>query len=358
MREAPQPFTLKNIGFSRALLMGLATLWVTYSHCWDLDFSQSHLLNSLNLVDLSFQIRDFGNAGVDIFLFLSGFGLFHSLSRSPQIRSFYIRRFRRVLPPVLIVSVIYYGLTGSGQPLEYLFQIFHLSIYHPVFTRGLVWFFSMLVPLYLLYPLFHRIIDRYRLPGAAGLILLTVLLSFGLRAVNRSYFEKIEIVLMRIPVFIAGIAAAKGSSRNKPIPTAGMITVCIVTVLYFLAIPRIPIPEEIPALARYCYFPLTLGVCLSVSFIDRMIPDNPLRRFIVLTGTYSLEIYMIFEILYKALRESFLPETGIGIPFALACFTGTLILAFALRKCSDIIVQALQTPGKPGERGTRLEKEE
>jgi len=55
---------------------------------------------------------------------------------------------------------------------------------------------------------------------------------------------------------------------------------------------------------------------------------------------------MIFEILYKALRESFLPETGIGIPFALACFAGTLILAFALRKCSDIIVQALQTPGK------------
>lgn len=327
--------------------MGLATLWVTLSHCWDLNFGHSHILQSLGLVDAATHIRDSGNAGVDIFLFLSGYGLFYSFSRHSDIRSFYSRRFYRILPPVLLVSVIFYGLTGSGQPLEYFFQIFHLSMFHPVFKRGLIWFAGLLIPFYLIYPLLHRVIVRFRTKGTLSLMALAVLLSFCLGAVNRPYFDKIEIALMRIPVFIAGIAVGERSQRNEPVPAWVMIGFCIATPIYFFCLPLLDVPEELVFLERYTYFPLAIDFCLSVSFIDKMIRDNPCRRLLAFYGTYSLEIYLLFEIVYHALRDSFLPESGIGLPFVIACFGITLVLAFILKKCTGIITKAMRPAHDP-----------
>ena len=43
-----------------------------------------------------------GSSGVEIFLFLSGMGLFYSLSGDPRLSSFYRKRLRRVLPAYLV----------------------------------------------------------------------------------------------------------------------------------------------------------------------------------------------------------------------------------------------------------------
>lgn len=342
MNKSNHSFTLNNISSSRTLLMGIATLWVALSHCRHLDFSQSWLLQRLNLVVILSYIRNSGNAGVDIFLFLSGFGLFHSLASDPQIRPFYARRFWRILPSLFFVSVIYYGLTHIEQPVQYGLHIFQLSIYHPVYDRGIIWFFSLLIPLYLLYPLFHKVINRYGLPGALGLIVLSILFSFGVRAVHQEYFEKIEIMLMRVPIFIAGIAAARLLQRKAVFSVGTMITVCVCSLLYFFAIPLIPIPADIVGLERYLYFPLAIGFCLSLSFMDQMIPGNMLRRFLILVGSYSLEIYLLFEIIEKSLVTFYRHKEGVGIPYSLACFAITLVLAFMLRCCSETIVRNLK----------------
>lgn len=67
-------FELEDLSNKRTQLMGLATLMIIICHT-----SASHVLMPHWLSKL----MDLGNYGVDIFLFLSGLGLFYSLSKKP-----------------------------------------------------------------------------------------------------------------------------------------------------------------------------------------------------------------------------------------------------------------------------------
>ncbi|MDK7740766.1 acyltransferase family protein, partial [Veillonella nakazawae] len=53
-------------------------------------------------------LRRMGNIGVDIFLFLSGMGLWFSWSKHPDTKDFYLRRWLRVYPTWLIMACLYY----------------------------------------------------------------------------------------------------------------------------------------------------------------------------------------------------------------------------------------------------------
>ena len=45
-----------------------------------------------------------GSSGVEIFLFLSGMGLFYSLSGDPRLSEFYRKRLTRILPAYLVLG--------------------------------------------------------------------------------------------------------------------------------------------------------------------------------------------------------------------------------------------------------------
>ena len=49
-----------------------------------------------------------GNLGVDIFLFLSGMGLWYSWSKNPALRQFYFNRVIRIYPAWLIIAGYYF----------------------------------------------------------------------------------------------------------------------------------------------------------------------------------------------------------------------------------------------------------
>lgn len=49
-----------------------------------------------------------GSVGVDVLLFLSGYGIFYSLSRKPKLMAFYIKRIQRVVIPYLIVGCAFW----------------------------------------------------------------------------------------------------------------------------------------------------------------------------------------------------------------------------------------------------------
>ena len=45
-----------------------------------------------------------GNLGVDIFLFLSGIGLWFAWTRNSSLRHFYWRRYKRIYPAWLVIT--------------------------------------------------------------------------------------------------------------------------------------------------------------------------------------------------------------------------------------------------------------
>ena len=87
---------LVNISRFRGELMGAAMLFIILFHVW------------LSRGDMFYGLRRCGNVGVDIFLFLSGVGLWFSWIKTPSLKHYFIRRYIRIYPAWLIIACLYY----------------------------------------------------------------------------------------------------------------------------------------------------------------------------------------------------------------------------------------------------------
>ena len=87
---------LENISRYRGELMGAAMLFIMLFHV------------GLPQSDSFFGLRRMGNIGVDMFLFLSGIGLWFAWLKRPEVRHFFARRYLRVYPAWLIAASLYY----------------------------------------------------------------------------------------------------------------------------------------------------------------------------------------------------------------------------------------------------------
>lgn len=152
----------------------------------------------------------FGSVGVDIFVFLSGMGLFYSLSKNSSIPSFYKRRLRRVLPAYLIIGglgwiVLDLVVLKSGF-LRFLSDFSTASFWTD--GKRLVWYISFILIMYLVYPLIYRILNIKS--RAASNILISVLtaavilLFIGLSFFAPEFYGNTEVALWRTVIFMIG----------------------------------------------------------------------------------------------------------------------------------------------------------
>ena len=87
---------LANISRFRGELMGAAMLFIILFHV------------PLERSSEFFGLRRCGNVGVDMFLFLSGIGLWFSWVKNPSVWQFYKRRLLRIYPAWLVMASLYY----------------------------------------------------------------------------------------------------------------------------------------------------------------------------------------------------------------------------------------------------------
>ena len=93
---------VKNIEKNRIAIMGFAAMWILILHVWYPCFYDNGAIPNL----FEGFIVGSGYVGVDIFMFLSAIGLFYSLENN-SIIVFYKHRIKRLLFPVLIISIIF-----------------------------------------------------------------------------------------------------------------------------------------------------------------------------------------------------------------------------------------------------------
>ena len=138
----------ESISKYRAALMGIAMLWIILHHCY-FEVKPSMLIY--------FPFFKLGAGGVDIFLFLSGFGCYYSLTKNPDIGSFLWRRIKRFFPaiPVFIVYIILAKITSFREILGY----FTLTNYW-LDIRGFG-YLSYAFLCYILSPHFYNIITKH-----------------------------------------------------------------------------------------------------------------------------------------------------------------------------------------------------
>ena len=89
--------------------MGIAIIWIIFHHIQFFDLYSFPITNYI--------IRS-GSCGVDIFLFLSSFGLYHALQHNKSLMHYYKRRLVRILPTFILFVIIKDILFSTGHILS------------------------------------------------------------------------------------------------------------------------------------------------------------------------------------------------------------------------------------------------
>lgn len=158
--------------------------------------------------------------GVDVFLFLSGFGLYYSGMKSDNPLRFYSKRFKRVFPPFWVVMLLTLwhidklrcaDVLWGGSTLAFWFQSTNK------YSFG--WFVSLIVVLYAVFPWFFRWFRRN--PGIATLfgvgvgLVLTSLYVYRYQVVYPGGQNRFILPAARVAIFFLGIYGAYWLEAKK-----------------------------------------------------------------------------------------------------------------------------------------------
>jgi peptidoglycan/LPS O-acetylase OafA/YrhL len=191
----------------RTQIMGIAAIMILICHIVGNGVTLPHFLS---------KIFSLGNYGVDIFMFVSGIGMFYSIDNNNMpLTLWYKKRLVRIFVPYLLISVpycltrtIFYDFTFT----EIILNITTAEFW--VLHRG-AWFVSAILPLYLVTPVLYRknSSNKERLIVALTVSTLMIVLS-RISISDNALIHNIQFVLGRMPMFIIGYYIAT-NIRNK-----------------------------------------------------------------------------------------------------------------------------------------------
>lgn len=277
-------FQLATISRYRGELMGLAMLFIILFHVW------------LPRNDMFFGLRRCGNVGVDMFLFLSGIGLWYSWSKRPSLAQYFIRRYVRVYPAWLIIACIYYipRFPKGGNIGDLLGDILinwdfwlHCELHF--------WYIPTIMMLYTIAPFYMRLIERHTLYRWLPLVAIVWCVMVQWVIPIHEAVGHLEIFWSRIPIFFIGINMGRYVMQQHTIERQSIWLVAIIflmtfsTCVYLEQVKHGTFPLFIE---RMLYIPLTITGILLLTHTLMHTPKwlNTFYRFI---GTISLEVYLI-----------------------------------------------------------------
>lgn len=289
----------------RNQLFGIAIISIVFLHyCQGLKNQSFLTIQYQNIV---------ASIGVEIFVFLSGMGLFYSMSKNNKVISFYKRRFVRIIPTYLLVSIVTLALHDffydHGGIKAFLDDIFFVTY----ITKGmsLYWFVGFIICMYLIYPVLHSLFtgvhrDRW--------FIVLMVASFGLIFVTKMLFPVLFLhithAINRIPVFILGSYCGSLIKENKPVTKLwligfilGLILIISNIVYSILTGDTLPIPRKPSNL--FTVIPLMIILISLIKLVDKR--TRIVSSICSWFGAISLELYVI----HVSLRVIF-SDLGIG----------------------------------------------
>ena len=275
---------IKEISCYRKELFGIAILSIIGLHYLEgvsADFSHSYIMYIFSKI----YFGSIGSVGVDIFLFLSGYGIYYSLSHEQNIFSFYEKRVKRVVLPYFIFGILFWVLEDiimlRVSVGEFLLDFSTISFW----TRGnrMYWYISLICLLYLISPFLYRHKNKISL-----VILVWILGCVVLYFFNANYFNKIEIALLRVPAFCFGLYFADLAEKN----------VVIGKRMFYILLFAIPVKIIVVitnfAFARFfnSLYAIIL-IVLYVLFRKKFLWENMFTlKFLSYIGHFTLELYL------------------------------------------------------------------
>ena len=302
----------------RNAIMGIAALWVLFFHAW-IPVMPASTAGHFNLFGfIERYLKAIGYCGVDIFLLVSGLGLTFAIKKGSLLR-FYYRRLRRIILPPLVVSLLLWNIFGWST-LEFFQNISGYNFYFKD-TTCFLWFIPAIVTLYLLFPLYYKVFDRFRnkILFTAAAIALWLIISLLLLNVMRPDLYGFT---NRIPVFIIGILFGYITQNKKDIVFKAWTYICLIVNLalglylaYLTSILNysfiLPYSNILPNCLIAVSLPFLIAKILDLAERHLSLFGKVLTAVIGFFGTFTLESYCVQEWFVKIIND--LMDDGISI---------------------------------------------
>ncbi len=317
--------SFRDISLHRPVLYGFAALMILYCHM-NFERPAGAIFAPLRW------LRSSGACGVDLFVLLTGMGLYRSMGHS-SVGRFYVRRLVRILPASIIVMFIYHGLSGSG-----LRTLIEACLLFPVWFGGPgMWFVPFILTVYLAYPWIYRLQRSDRAPRHALWWLFAASLAFsaftcycvpGLRTYLRFAID-------RVPIFLLGCILAPMLEEDASIPW--WIAPTSLAIYALLACDYYIRGRSDHFVISLSFLFLAIFLAMALTWLARLLTHGALRFFyrgLALCGGVSLEIYLIYSRLAAMLQRTELFTSGsISLLKLEVTAAGlTLLLAMALNR--------------------------
>ncbi len=292
----------RQISRHRSFIMGLAIIVVMLHHSQFFSIVDYGYLNYLTMI---------GTAGVDIFLFVSSFGLYYAFSKNSDIKRFYYRRLIRILPTFFIIYAAY--AIFHRYPLS----IFSLSYWY--FALYSNWYITFILFMYMLFPFLYYWQKKYMLQPLIFSILLSISFIIFLVYIHKDDIHDVPMLsLTRFPIFMAGMLIADERVNIRVKYTVSCLALCTI-LMYFVEMFHIDV----------LVYPLAFfwGIFACLFFSCHYF-HNRVGRCISYLGTISLEMYLIHMIL----MPYFARKAYIGVMPCIAIFILTIMFSELIHK--------------------------
>ncbi len=276
---------------NRLQIMGFAALWIVFFH---------FLIEFTGVFE---KLRLLGYGGVDMFMLLSGISMYQSYVRNGNrnIKSFYLKRIKRVVPEYIVLLVIGLFIDASYRHKliwDYIRDDSLFSTVHKIVVYR--WFVPCILLAYIMTPFVDRVLfyrEEKTQRRLVWIILLMVIVTF-------LFWNKSTalMVLIRIPTYVIGYYLGSDINFQKAQSEKHIILVCatIVATGGVFIVKLYEIYGDI-IMAEYgiWWYPwliMALPMCVLGSqlfeFLKRVSCLKWLAKVFEFCGSISLEIYL------------------------------------------------------------------
>jgi len=303
-------------------------------------FHQGWIWNKIHVLFLLFHM--YGNWGVDIFFFVSGFGLYHSLKKNGNVIAFYHRRLLRLLPMCFTCGIVRYWIdhllpvgiggypTGEHEISSNWATIFSLD----------KWFIAVIVTYYLIMPVLFKLVNRIgeRLVCIAFLIaVFNAIPLIEIPLLNTQYTS-------RLPAFCLGVVTAACpiiyNKREVVISYIALLLAFVYKILIYQGVFHM--------YDAFTYIILSIGLiqlCVLIANTYRRYQSAIWQWWMNIMnflGRHSLELYLWHEFIYRYTYR-FLINTP--IPLFIQMVIGmsvSLFIAYFHKKIMDKVLDIIR----------------
>ena len=342
-------FYYENLSKYRNVLMGLQIILILFFH-----FTEDCKIYDVRYSGIIYLFYKYiRSSGVDMFLLLSGLGLYFSWKKRPDIGAFYKKRYLRILVPYFIVAIpawIWLDLINSERGWgAFIKDISFISFFFDQ-TRWF-WYILMIGICYWLFPYVFNIIETAadRISEKMRVLMLCILstlLLVMLQLYHNELYTNISIAVSRVPSFIIGVLLGKAvyEKRSTSIKRITLILISAIIIAWPLQMAGKSILGVYSnAFLNYAFSLVFVFILASLSEGNRrwlIRVHNFITAVFGWFGKYTLELYLIHVMIRKIMNT--LGYYTYQLRFELIMVAVSIILSVILNKITILIQNSVK----------------